>query len=1229
MGILADRIRVKATTFTGDMAPLEDVVIDTPQMEEMQQEYASGEEMVAEEKKKQPLSAFLEKIGLGIEYVGPKRGNVSFAIARYPDGHKALRVPKGTDIDDPKVARIIWHEIGHHFDESRTLGGRSQMSSRIQYGTYSSPNWKALMANKDYILGRRVGPEIKIQFKINDKKYNGLEEVLADPNVLDSHKEWAKEQARKQQFKIKMYLEQNIELFAEGFALFMEDPAKMKSEAPDLYDVFSKAASEHPELAEAGYKTAAMKKTAAKRYTLLGITEVLAKKGGVSKFLDQDSIRDYYRKSIIRRFGDDTMPPEGTPEWDKWYELMGIKDWYQIGVSQGDCTPERAAEAIDQARQRIYGPEAAQQFIDDLKGRLGQTAKLLPDDAKHVNGKELKHGLTRDGKRYGVSIAKDKDGYFCYTHRARSKSYPTIADIPKSALKFIDSTGMKADAAKRYTLLGITDERTDCDVCGKSNLKSTMVLRDNESDDIKYCGSECGRQLLGDGIKEYVRQGRDLNREVREFIGESWRNHPMVSRLRAIDQAAVAKVNDHKNSAMPFRERMDAQKAERYADPFWAENNFKDHPEKKLEALADVRKAVMDRYHYEFDIDDKNFGFWNTNHAYASSTMPVRYSTGEQAVTAANLTMEEIKKLYDTPEKQEQVKQKIENDRKRGFTFDEIEKIAKSVGGMPDRDEVTGRYGFYGRILFNKYTKADAAIKQLRGEGYDVSERNASPNNAYFKYVIIVKKPAVTAMTATAASDDEYLTAVERNDMAAAQSMVDAAAKSAGYTIGPVYHGTNSKFNVFKPQFGKAIWFSEDREKIARGDSGASGTQRIVPVFLKATNPAGWKEYDKLLEMQIISNGFDSVHLDDDWIVYSPSQIKSAEPVVYNNFGKVVPLSKRFNPASNDIRAMRVDANSDTPYLPDINEVLACMDEARSMSGSFDDLYKGYDKDPDDTDEYEYDSKEKAYEFAQMVLDILGGLPDPVPAYRAISAASVEAINKEYMGESWSFDKDAAIEFGSHNGSNYLLQALVPRDAIDWTETVNRFCENSKDPFSGEAEMEIVVSDESRISNLEVYQIKGMKKVARRVMAATTKKYQIAYGDGHIEFKNMSPSFVDKVKARDEVVCVEEVMPEQKVESAKGAYDLWGSIEKAVERGLLAYVGFMAADYLHQKKASFGLENYQSVIDAYNDIEDGDGLTDHSKSAIMSRLNDAGWDASEEGIEFLWNEIRRHRLAES
>ena len=44
------------------------------------------------------------------------------------------------------------------------------------------------------------------------------------------------------------------------------------------------------------------------------------------------------------------------------------------------------------------------------------------------------------GKSYECSLAKDKDGYYVRTHRARSHSYPEIKDIPKKDVDFVRST---------------------------------------------------------------------------------------------------------------------------------------------------------------------------------------------------------------------------------------------------------------------------------------------------------------------------------------------------------------------------------------------------------------------------------------------------------------------------------------------------------------------------------------------------------------------------------------------------------------------------------------------------------------------------------------------------------------------------------------------------------------------------------------------------------------------
>jgi 2'-5' RNA ligase len=61
-----------------------------------------------------------------------------------------------------------------------------------------------------------------------------------------------------------------------------------------------------------------------------------------------------------------------------------------------------------------------------------EKTSLTPEERKQVK--------KRFGDNLECSIFKDDDGYYCYTHRARSKSYPSIEKIPQSRFDFISST---------------------------------------------------------------------------------------------------------------------------------------------------------------------------------------------------------------------------------------------------------------------------------------------------------------------------------------------------------------------------------------------------------------------------------------------------------------------------------------------------------------------------------------------------------------------------------------------------------------------------------------------------------------------------------------------------------------------------------------------------------------------------------------------------------------------
>jgi hypothetical protein len=66
---------------------------------------------------------------------------------------------------------------------------------------------------------------------------------------------------------------------------------------------------------------------------------------------------------------------------------------------------------------------------------------MSPRPKKHTVVRKPISFLKKTTKSKGVTLAKDKNGFFVYTHRARSKSYSTIDKIPTQVIEFIESTG--------------------------------------------------------------------------------------------------------------------------------------------------------------------------------------------------------------------------------------------------------------------------------------------------------------------------------------------------------------------------------------------------------------------------------------------------------------------------------------------------------------------------------------------------------------------------------------------------------------------------------------------------------------------------------------------------------------------------------------------------------------------------------------------------------------------
>lgn len=219
--------------------------------------------------------------------------------------------------------------------------------------------------------------------------------------------------------------------------------------------------------------------------------------------------------------------------------------------------------------------------------------------------------------------------------------------------------------------------------------------------------------------------------------------------------------------------------------------------------------------------------------------------------------------------------------------------------------------------------------------------------------------------------DAEYLSAVKRGDLETARSMVNEAAEDAEYDITAYHVSMNGAFNVFdRNRLGEntvdyaddaataataylGFWFSDhDASKPTRSYGMIPGDARQFRLKAEALYPIALQtlqdellneyisedaieqysagEYSAIREAaeeyaaELQRRGYSGLKVQDSelggtsYVVFDPEQIKSAEPVVYDDNGKVIPLSERFNSKSRDIRYSNRDVDLTAKY-PQLN----------------------------------------------------------------------------------------------------------------------------------------------------------------------------------------------------------------------------------------------------------------------------------------------------------------------
>jgi len=288
-------------------------------------------------------------------------------------------------------------------------------------------------------------------------------------------------------------------------------------------------------------------------------------------------------------------------------------------------------------------------------------------------------------------------------------------------------------------------------------------------------------------------------------------------------------------------------------------------------------------------------------------------------------------------------------------------------------------------------------------------------------------------------SDADYLSAVKSGDMAAAQRMVDEAAKAAGYTVGPVYHGTSAEFTEFKPSrvgnFGPGIYVAFD-EGSATSYAKRIGGNKVLKAYAMAKNPIIGKDAtdaaNKLFEMfpgatdaetiqKAKDAGFDAVIASGtlktkfgdspaQMSVFDPSQIKSAEPITRDNSGNVIPLSQRFQQSSADIRYQR-------ERMRGLSERVAASEEYPS------EIRKEIMTSPESFYEQQRVERETNLAAKKTNLQLESDVVDSGSNTRTISGAEL-------------FRR--SLERGDTEGANQIIKSLA-KAGTTWGQLINQF----------------------------------------------------------------------------------------------------------------------------------------------------------------------------------------------
>lgn len=168
--------------------------------------------------------------------------------------------------------------------------------------------------------------------------------------------------------------------------------------------------------------------------------------------------------------------------------------------------------------------------------------------------------------------------------------------------------------------------------------------------------------------------------------------------------------------------------------------------------------------------------------------------------------------------------------------------------------------------------------------------------------------------------------------------------------------------------------------------------------------------------------------------------------------------------------------------------------------GNYYDIYPNYSEDYNENADYMFKSKEHLMDEIEQMFYIFDNLPDPIPIYRTIKVDSVNDINLDNLGDSWSYNKKSALNFAkNHNWGNVLLSGKVKKDFVDWKQTIKSYLLFTMGQYGNESEDEISLpyADEDVIQDLKIIELN--KKNITEDKKGIKKNYKTLYRGTNLE----------------------------------------------------------------------------------------------------------------------------------